>query len=168
MKADANRKHTKLDNIAFILFVLSLSYLVTACFFVQFKKTIFIYTGSELENKRIHLPTGGPSSSCEIIILPNNSHGGIIRVCMGIFTTALRNKKYVKFSKKKNLTLLPQCVACYLTAYFDEKSPFKRVVYFEVFNVHKKSPRPSCSKQQPLDRFLLRGPVVRKQFIDDN
>ena len=74
-------------------------------------------------------------------ILHNNSHGGIIRVCMGIFTTALRNKKYVKFSKKKNLTLLPQCVACYLTAYFDEKSPFKRVVYFEVFNVHKKSPR---------------------------
>ena len=34
-------------------------------------------------------------------ILHNNSHGGIIRVCMGIFTTALRNKKYVKFSKKK-------------------------------------------------------------------
>ena len=37
--------------------------------------------------------TGGPSSSCEMIILRNNSHGGIIRVCMGIFTTALRNKK---------------------------------------------------------------------------
>ena len=34
-----------------------------------------------------------PSSSCEMIILRNNSHGGIIRVCMGIFTTALRNKK---------------------------------------------------------------------------
>ena len=36
MKADANRKYTKLDNIAFILFVLLLSYLVnfTACFFV--------------------------------------------------------------------------------------------------------------------------------------
>ena len=45
--------------------------------------------------------TGGPSSSCEMSILRNNSHGGIIRVCMGIFTTALRNKKYVKFSKKK-------------------------------------------------------------------
>ena len=87
------------------------------------------------------LCTGGPSSSCEMIILRNNGHGGIIRVCMGIFTTALRNKKYVKFSKKKNLTLLPQRVACYLTAYFDEKSPFKRVVHFEVFNVHKKSPR---------------------------
>ena len=50
-------------------------------------------------------------------------------------------KKYVKFSKKKYLTLLPQRIACYLTAYFDEKSPFERVVHFEVFNVHKKSPR---------------------------
>ena len=28
-----------------------------------------------------------------MIILRNNSYGGIIRVCMGIFTTALRNKK---------------------------------------------------------------------------
>ena len=37
------------------------------------------------------LLTGCPSSSCEMIILRNNSHGGIIRVCMGIFTTALRN-----------------------------------------------------------------------------
>ena len=35
--------------------------------------------------------TGGPSSSCEMIILRNKGHGGIIRVCMGIFTTALRN-----------------------------------------------------------------------------
>ena len=39
--------------------------------------------------------TGGPSSSCEMIILRNNGHGGIIRVCMGIFTTALRNKSSV-------------------------------------------------------------------------
>ena len=40
MKADANRKHTKLDNEAFILFVLLLSYPVnfTACFFVEFEK----------------------------------------------------------------------------------------------------------------------------------
>ena len=37
---------------------------------------------------RYDLITGGPSSSCELIILRNNSHGGIIRVCMGIFTTA--------------------------------------------------------------------------------
>ena len=60
----------------------------------------------------------------EMIILRNNSHGGITRVCMGIFRTALRNKKkYVKFSKK-NLTLLPQRIACYLTAYFDEKNAF--------------------------------------------
>ena len=43
----------------------------------------------------------------------------IIRVCMGIFTTALRNRKLSQIlKKKKNLTLLPQCIACYLTAYY--------------------------------------------------
>ena len=47
------------------------------------------------------LITGGPSSSCEMILLRNNSHGGIIRVCMGIFTTALRNKKIRQILKKK-------------------------------------------------------------------
>ena len=44
--------------------------------------------------------TGGPSSSCEMIILHNNSHGGIIRVSIGIFTTALRNKKIHQILKK--------------------------------------------------------------------
>ena len=43
-----------------------------------------LYTGST---------TGGPSSSCEMIILRNNSNSEIMRVCMGIFTIALRNKK---------------------------------------------------------------------------
>ena len=40
MKADANCKHTKLDNKTFILFALLLSYLVnfTACFSFNFKK----------------------------------------------------------------------------------------------------------------------------------
>ena len=37
--------------------------------------------------------TGRPSSSCEMIILRNKSNGKIIWVCMGIFTTAFRNKK---------------------------------------------------------------------------
>ena len=76
-----------------------------------------------------------------MIILRTNSHGGILRVCMGIFTTALRNKKIRQILKKKYLTLLPQRIACYLTAYFDEKSAFQRVVHFLVFNVHKKSSR---------------------------
>ena len=51
VKADANRKHTKLENKAFIFFVLLLSYLVnfTARFFLISKNT---YTGSELENKK--------------------------------------------------------------------------------------------------------------------
>ena len=43
-----------------------------------------------------------------MIILRNNSYGGIIRVCMGIFTTALRNKKYVKFSIK--IPYLPSAI----------------------------------------------------------
>ena len=68
--------------------------------------------------------TGGPSSSYEMIILCTNSHAGIIRVCMGIFTTTLRNKKIRQILKKKYLTLLPQRIACYLTAYFDEKNAF--------------------------------------------
>ena len=33
---------------------------------------------------------GGPSSSCETIILRNKRHGENEKVCMGIFTTALR------------------------------------------------------------------------------
>ena len=36
--------------------------------------------------------TGGPSSGCEMIILRNKSHGEIIRVCMAIFTTEVRNQ----------------------------------------------------------------------------
>ena len=43
--------------------------------------------------------TGGSSSTCEMIILRNEGHSKILGVCMGIFTTALRNKKNkVKFS----------------------------------------------------------------------
>ena len=49
--------------------------------------------------QKVYPDTGGPSSSCEMIILRNNSHGRIIRVCMGIFTTALRNKKILQILK---------------------------------------------------------------------
>ena len=45
--------------------------------------------------------TGDPSSSCEMIILHNNSHGGIIRVCLRIFTTALRNQTIRQILNKK-------------------------------------------------------------------
>ena len=57
-----------------------------------------------IQNTAARLITGttsSPISSCERIILHNNSHSGIIRACMRIFMTALRNKKkYVKFSIK--------------------------------------------------------------------
>ena len=72
---------------------------------------------------KVRTKTGGSSSSCEVIILRNDSHGEIIRVCMGIFTTALRNKK-IRQILNKYLTLLLECIACYLTAYFDKKNPF--------------------------------------------
>ena len=71
-----------------------------------------------------YLFTGGPSFSYETIILRNKSHGEIIRVCMEIFTTVLRSKIIQSNSQEKYLNLLPQCIACYLTAYYDEKNPF--------------------------------------------
>ena len=46
------------------------------------------------------LPIGSPSSSCEMIILQINSHGKIISVCKGIFTTAPRNKRISKILNK--------------------------------------------------------------------
>ena len=57
---------------------------------------------SELSISRFstYIGKARPSSSGEMIILRNNSQGEVIRVCIGIFTTALRNKKYVKFSIK--------------------------------------------------------------------
>ena len=48
---------------------------------------------------------GGLSSSCEKTILRNTSHGEIIRVCIGIFSIALRNKK--KNSKVLNKNTSP-------------------------------------------------------------
>ena len=47
----------------------------------------------------LYLSTGGPSLSCELILLRNKSHGEMIRVCMGIFTHALGNKKYSQTSQ---------------------------------------------------------------------
>ena len=42
---------------------------------------------------------------------------------MRIFTTVLRNKKISQILEK-NLTLLPQWIACYLTVYYVEGNPF--------------------------------------------
>ena len=70
--------------------------------------------------------TGGSSSSCEMIILRNKSNGKIIWVCIGIFTTAFRNKK----KHSQILTKIPhllQCIACNLTAYYaDSESSISR------------------------------------------
>ena len=57
MKANANQKHTKLDNKAFILFVLLLSYLVnfTACSFFDFKKQFSLTQEVNLKIKELIL-----------------------------------------------------------------------------------------------------------------
>ena len=46
--------------------------------------------------------TGGLSSSCEMIILRNKSHGEIIRLCMAIVTTEVRSKKYNQILNTNN------------------------------------------------------------------
>ena len=66
---------------------------------------------------------------------------------MGIFTTALRNEKNTSNSQNKFLTLLPQRIACYLTAYFDEKNAFQQIVHFEVFHVEKRKAEHYISEQ---------------------
>ena len=49
-----------------------------------------------------------------------------MRVCLGIFTTALRNeKKKVKFSIK--IPHIPQCIACYLV-YFSYALLLRKMV----------------------------------------
>ena len=50
----------------------------------------------------------------------NKRHGENIRVCTGIFTTALRKQKYSQILNRKYLTFLPQCITCRLTACWHE------------------------------------------------
>ena len=45
-----------------------------------------------------------------MIVLRNNSHGGIIGVCMGIFTTALINKKILQILNKNTSHYIPMYV----------------------------------------------------------
>ena len=62
------------------------------------------------------------------------------RIDYTVTTTALReNKNSVKFSKKKYLTLLPQCITCYLTAYWCWKEPILASFPF-LGLLHKRSP----------------------------
>ena len=58
---------------------------------------IVIKSYSRFEN--ITVTTSGPSSSCEMIILHNNSHGGIIRVCL--------NKNTSPYSHSVSLVIWP-------------------------------------------------------------
>ena len=61
MKADANRKHGKLDNKAFILFVLLFSHFVnfTACFFFNLKKKFSLTRDVNLKIKEFNCEKAG-------------------------------------------------------------------------------------------------------------
>ena len=50
---------------------------------------------------------GSLGSNCKMIILRNKSHGKNIGVCIGIFTTALRKKKYIKILNFASLIVSP-------------------------------------------------------------
>ena len=62
-----------------------------------------------------------------MIILRNKSHGEFL---MEYLRPLLGIKKYSQILNKKYLTLLPQCIACYLTTYYVEKNSFWRIIYF--------------------------------------
>ena len=68
---------------------------------------IIRYKTGIVENIELHLlvllkyvGTQAAQAPAWMIILHNNSHSGIIRVCMGIFTTVLRNKKIHQILKE--------------------------------------------------------------------
>ena len=103
--------------------------------------------------------TGGPSSSCEKIILHNNSHGWIVRVCMRMFTTALRNKTIRQILNENN------------SPYFHSVSlviwPFtlmKSTHYIrkaQAWTLHFRTPNPRSEKSQCKTVSLKRSYMSR-------
>ena len=59
-----------------------------------------------------------PSSSCEVVILRK------LQEFVWEHLQPLLGKKIHSNSQLKYLTSLLQCIACYLTAYYNEKNPF--------------------------------------------
>ena len=99
--------------------------------------------------------TSGPSSSCEMIILRNNSHGGIIRVCMGIFTTALRNKKIRQILNKNtspyfhSVSLVIWPLTLMKRAHFSELFISRFLTYIrkaQGWTLHFRTPNPRSEK----------------------
>ena len=117
--------------------------------------------------------TGGPSSSCEMIILRNKSHGEIIRVCMGIFTTALRNKKWVKFSiqiphlTSKVHCLLSDHLLCWKEAIL-ASYPFLGLLIKEAQGCTLHYRTPDSRSETPTSRLLgghKQSPFILGSFI---
>ena len=83
--------------------------------------------------------SSGPGASCEKIILHNNRHGGIIRVCMRIFTTALRNKTIRQILNENNspyfhsVSLVIQPFTLMKSTHFSELSISRFTTYIGLF-----------------------------------
>ena len=83
--------------------------------------------------------TDSPGASCEKIILHNNRHGGIIRVCMRIFTTALRNKTIRQILNENNspyfhsVSLVIQPFTLMKSTHFSELSISRFSTYIGLF-----------------------------------
>ena len=72
-------------------------------------------------SKEMDLTTDSPSSSSGMIILRTKSYGENLRVCMGIFTTALGKPcphSYCNFKLWTSLRVMPQSLTLYMIQLF--------------------------------------------------
>ena len=118
----------------------------------------------------INVTTGSPSSSCEMIILHNNSHSGIIRVCMRIFTTALRNKTIRQILNKNtspyfhSVSLVIWPLSLMKRTHFSELSISRFSTYIrkaQGWTLHFRTPDPRSEKSQ---RKMTGRPQIRRRI----
>ena len=127
------------------------------------KKTILMLTKIEIISLRFSLDTqantlkkpplmyntstGGPSSSCEMIILRNNGHGGITRVCMGIFTSALRNKKICQILSERLIREAKNPSSKWLGGH--KSNAESKHIYCSFISIHYKLNLPRATDAKP-------------------
>ena len=114
--------------------------------------------------------TGGPSSSCEMIILYNNSHSAIIRVFMRIFTTGLRNKT-IRHTLNKNTSPYFHSVSLVIwplsfmkRTHFSELSISKFSTYIrkaQGWTLHFRTPDPRSEQSQ---RKMTEWPQIQRRI----
>ena len=114
--------------------------------------------------------TGGPSSSCEMIILYNNSHSAIIGVFMRIFTTGLRNKT-IRQTLNKNTSPYFHSVSLVIwplslmeRTHFSELSISRFSTYIrkaQGWTLHFRTPDPRSEQSQ---RKITERPQIQRRI----